>query len=130
MPSTRPDLGTWGDGNFYNNLFPPSNVDPTPFWNSPGLITFTKREALVDRGEMFRVSVRINYTDASGATPVFTNLSVLTSPYKGQPLHSHEVLIDRSTVNSISCRVNHSGSEFIISNIQVLAQQEKQRPRG
>ena len=129
MPPTRP-LGYWGDGNRYSSQLPATNPDDTPFWNSPGAITFTKREALVDRGEMFRVSVRINYTDASGATPIFTHLSVLTSPFAGQPLSSHEALIDRSTVNSVSVRVNHSGSEFVLSNVRLLVQQEKQRPRG
>ena len=128
MPSTRQTLGKWGDGGVYSST---GLVDPTPFWNSPGSRTFTKREALTDRGTMHYVSVRINYTDASGETPIFSNLSVYTEPTKGQPVHTHTSLIDRSTVNSVSIRINHSGGvDLVIENVRVLAQQEKQRPRG
>lgn len=130
MAHAAPTLGRWGDGHLYSSTPAATNADATPFWNDETGEGFRKVEALFDRGTMHRVSVRVHYTNASRSSPIFTNLTLYVENTKGQNLHTHEAVVDRSDMNAISLRIRHTGSEFIIYNVRLLAQREKQRPRG
>ncbi len=116
-------LGKWGDGGTWGH------AAPNNFWND-ATQEFSRREALFDIGKMHRVSVKFTYINATDISPRVSNVSVLLKSQKGQQLFTHEALFDRQ-IGIISLSIQHGGgTDFVISNVQLLAQQEKQRPRG
>lgn len=81
-----------------------------------------------------RVSVKIKYTATitPGAGEAFSVYSVrLRLAPDSQRSFTHEAFIDAVTVsNHISAVVRHTGSEFILSHMQLIAQRKKHQPIG
>lgn len=120
MPQT---LGLWGDGGTWGHS------TPNEFWNSPSLV-FTRREALFDEAKIHQLAIQFNYSGAANLVPRLSNVSVLVKVQPGQQESTHQAVVDQ-TIGVISVQVNHGGgTDFVISHLQLLIQQEKQRPRG
>lgn len=111
------DSGIYGDGDIYE-----SNVG-TP-------LDFVAEQEVHGH----RVSVRINYTAAviPGEGEAFRvhDIRLRDAPDR-QGSFTHEAFIDAITPSThVSAKVKHSGSEFILSHMQLIAQRKKHQPIG
>jgi hypothetical protein len=83
---------------------------------------------------MHRISVRLTYTAAviPGGGEVFKIYDIrLRVAEDRQGSFTHEAFIDATTPSQrIAVKLSHSGSEFIVSHIQLIAQRKKHQPIG
>ena len=81
-----------------------------------------------------RISARVNYlaTIIPGTAEAFRIFSLrLRVAPDSQFSFSHEAFVDATTPSEyLAAKVNHNGSEFIISNIQLIAQRKRKQPVG
>lgn len=111
------DFGIYGDGDIYES---DANVS---------LAYSVEREV-----HGHRISVRLRYTASliPGGSEAFRlhDLRLRLAP-DSQFSFTHEAFIDRVTPsNRLSVRVTHTGSEFNINHIQLIAQRKKHQPIG
>lgn len=113
----------WGDGSLYGDgdyYYEPAN----------GPAEYVVEQEV----HCHRLSVRVNYTSAAiaGATESFRlhDLRARVAPDR-QASYTYEAFVDATTPSErISILVSHSGSEFIISHLQLVAQTKKHQPKG
>lgn len=120
MPITE---AYWGDGSLYGDGDYYYSIEGTPFEYS------VEYEV-----HCHRLSVRINYTTAAipGAGEAFRihDLRARLAPDR-QASFTYEAFVDATTPSErVSAVINHSGSEFIISHLQLIAQRKKHQPKG
>lgn len=81
-----------------------------------------------------RVSLRLTYTAnvAAGTSEAFIIHALrLRLGTRQQRSFTHEVFVDRVIgTERVSLKVSHSGSEFIISSMQLIAQRKRKQPKG
>jgi hypothetical protein len=116
-------MALYDDGSLYDGGSLYVSLEGVPF------------EYLVEREvHCHRVSARINYT--AQTTPGFDeafrihDIRLRVAP-DSQSSFTHEAFIDGTTPSErLAARVTHTGSEFIISNIQLFAQRKKHQPKS
>jgi hypothetical protein len=116
-------LGRWGDGGLYGDgaLYNDFNENSTDY-------------VVEQEVQCHRLSVRLTFTPslAPGTTGAFRihDVRVRLSPIR-QGSFTHEAFFDLTTPSQhLSAVVKHSGSEFVISNVQLFAQRKKHQPIG
>ena len=81
-----------------------------------------------------RISPRINYTASviPGAGESFKIFNIqLRVAQDSQQSFSHEAFVDLTTPSEfISPKINHLGSEFVIANVQLIAQRKRYQKSG
>jgi hypothetical protein len=117
------DLPLWGDGSL---------------WGDGDLYTFIGNVPFAYSADQevqpHRLSLRLNYT-AFGVVGFLDgfrihSLRLRLAPGR-QAVFTHDAFID-GVVNStrIAVALTHSGSEFIVSHIQLIASRKKHMPKG
>lgn len=113
----------WGDGSLYGDGDYYYSLEGSPFEFS------VEREV-----HCHRLSLRIQYTAAAipGAGEAFRihDLRVRVAP-DSQLSFTYEAFVDATTPSErISAVVHYSGSEFLLSHAQLIAQRKKHQPKG
>lgn len=120
MPITE---AYWGDGSLYGD---------GDYYYGP--VTVPAEYIVEYEVHCHRLSVRFNYTAdvTAGLTEAFAihNIRARVSPDR-QGSFTYEAFVDRTTPSErISIVVNHSGSELIVSHLQLIAQRKKHQRKG
>ena len=116
------DLDYYGDPIFYGDI----DLYHNDFTDSP-LDFYAFREV-----QCHRLSCRITYTPTPGLHGAFKIHSVRPrlSPIR-QGSFTHESFVDAITPSQhLAVRITHSGSEFILSHLQLITQRKKKQPVG
>jgi hypothetical protein len=116
-------MAFYDDGSIYDDGTKYSDVDGVP-------LSFGVEHEL----HYHRISARINYTATTtpGSIEAFRifELRLRVAP-DSQQSFSHESFVDMTTPSQrIAAVLHHSGSNFTISNIQLIAQRKKHQPIG
>ena len=113
----------WGDGSLYG--------DGDRYTSTEGIPFEYKVEKEV---QCHRLSVKLSYTASSiaGAPEAFRihDIRVRLAPIR-QSEYTHQAYVDKVTPSErLAVAVTHSGSEFIISHIQLRASRKRHQPKG
>ncbi len=123
MPVIPNPIPTWGDGSLWGDGDLYVSTEGIPFEYS------VEQEV-----HYHRIAVRVNYTASTipGAPESFRIHSIrLRVAPDSQKSFTHEAYVDLTTPSErLSAIVNHAGSEFIISYIQLIAQRKKHQPKN